>query len=461
MKLAVERLLARPDERRAQRNRSVLFSGERISAVEAAPAGAGSGLLAMPALANAHDHARAVKPVALGALELPLELWLAAIVGAPRVDPYLIGAVAFGRSALGGAGSVMCHYVRPQGGMSLVDEAREIARAARDVGVRIAFALSMRDRNAIAYGLAPKPLPPAEQVALVDEIARATESDLVTVQYGPAAVQWCSDALLRAIAERSAANGRRVHMHLLETRYQREWADRNHPGGMLKFLDEIGLLSPRLSVAHAVWARPDELALLAERGVTISVNNSSNLSLRSGVPPVAAMLRAGVPIAIGLDGVGLDDDDDALSEVRLAWFLHQGLGFDAALDAATLLQAACDRGRRAVTGLDEPAAIEPGRLADVLVLDYGAISRDVIAEHLDELPLVLARATSRHIRALHVAGRAVVSDGRLTGIDLAALETQMHSQLRRGLEDFNEWQRTVLRMRAGLTRFYATGMHCA
>src|SRR5206468_64239 len=81
--------------------------------------------------------ARAGKPAALGALELRLELWLAAVVGAPRVDPCLIGAVAFGRSALGGAGSVMCHYVRPQGGMSMVDEAREIARWAGDVGVRI------------------------------------------------------------------------------------------------------------------------------------------------------------------------------------------------------------------------------------------------------------------------------------------------------------------------------------
>ncbi len=423
MELAVERLLAKPAQRRAERHRRIAFSGNRISAVAPGKPGEGAGLLALPALTNAHDHARAVKPVALGALELPLELWLAAIVGAPRVDPYLIGAVAFGRSALGGAGSVMCHYVRPQGGMSMVDEAREIARAAQDVGVRIAFAPSLRDRNAIAYGedervlplveekdraavrsrLSPKPLPPAEQVALVEEIGRAIESDLVTVQFGPAAVQWCSHALLSAIAERSAATGRRVHMHLLETRYQREWADREYPQGMLKFLDSIGLLSPRLSVAHAVWARPAELELLAERGVTISVNNSSN----------------------------------------------------------TLMQAACDGGRRAVTGIDEPAALEPGRLADVLVLDYAALARDVIAEQLDELPLVLARATSRHIKALYVAGRQVLSEGRLTGIELAALEAQLVAQLRSGLADFNEWQRTVLRMRAGLTRFYATGMHCS
>src|SRR5438105_13149440 len=120
--LDVERLLS---GRRARLNAKLRIEGERIVAVEAAAPGKASGLLAMPALANAHDHARAVKPVALGAFELPLELWLAAITGAPRVDPYVIAAVAFGRSALGGAASIMSHYVRPQGGMSLVDEAHQ------------------------------------------------------------------------------------------------------------------------------------------------------------------------------------------------------------------------------------------------------------------------------------------------------------------------------------------------
>lgn len=481
MTLSVERLLSTPRQRRAELHQAMEFSGGRIASVANSTPERGKGLLAMPALANAHDHARAVKPIALGALELPLELWLAAIVGAPRVDPYLVGAIAFGRSALGGAGAIMCHYVRAQGGMSLVEEAGEVARAAQDVGVRIAFAVSMRDRNYIAYGedqrtlqmlppadrreieekLVGRPASPAAQVALVEEIAAAVESPLVTVQFGPMAVQWCSHALLEAIARRSAETGRRVHMHLLESRYQRQWADKAYPGGMLKFLDDIGLLSPRLSVAHAVWARPDELDLLAERGVIISVNNSSNLSLRSGLAPVADMVRAGVPIAIGQDGVGLDDDDDALREVRLGHFLHQGIGFEEHLDAGALLFAACDTGRRAVTGIQETAALEPGRLADILVIDRAAIARDVIADHLDDLPLVMSRASSRHIRSLYVAGREVVSGGRLTGVDLTALETQLMEQLRAGMSGFNDWQRTVLRMRASLTRFYATGMHCA
>jgi cytosine/adenosine deaminase-related metal-dependent hydrolase len=364
--------------------------------------------------------------------------------------------------------------------MSLVEEAREVARAAQDVGVRVGFAVALRDRNWLAYGedrktleliersdrdavekrLVGTQMPPREQIALVEEIARAIESELVSVQLGPAGAQWCSDELLEAIAQSSAASGRRVHMHLLETRYQRQWADKAHPEGLVKHLDAIGLLSPRLSVAHAVWARPDELDLLAKRGVTICLNTSSNLGVRSGIAPVRDMLRAGVPLAIGLDGLGIDDDDDALRELRLAWLVHQGLGFEEWLDASTLAKAACDTGRFAVTGIAEPAALEPGRLADLLLLDYAALARDVIAETAAELPLVLARATRRHIRALYVAGRQVVDAGRVTGIDLAAVEAEMIAQLRRGMGEFNEWQRTVVRMRAALTRFYATGMHC-
>lgn len=106
------------------------------------------------------------------------------------------------------------------------------------------------------------------------------------VQYGPNGVQWCSDALLEAFADASQHTGRRVHMHLLETRYQRAWMDAEYPGGLVKHLDSIGLLSPRLSLANCVWARPEELELLAERGVTILISNSSNLHPSSGIAPV-------------------------------------------------------------------------------------------------------------------------------------------------------------------------------
>src|SRR6202043_1498706 len=113
------------------------------------------------------------------------------------------------------------------------------------------------------------------------------------------------DALLEAIAEASSLSGRRIHMHLFETRYQRGYLDQLYGGDAVKFLDRIGLLSPRLTLAHCVWARPDELELLAARGVTISVNSSSNLLLRSGVAPLATMLAKGCRVALGIDALAL------------------------------------------------------------------------------------------------------------------------------------------------------------
>jgi cytosine/adenosine deaminase-related metal-dependent hydrolase len=71
---------------------------------------------------------------------------------------------------------------------------------------------------------------------------------------------------LEAIADNSARTGRRIHMHLLETIYQRGWADVHFPDGIVRYLRDIGLLSKRLTLAHCIHARPDELEIIAASG---------------------------------------------------------------------------------------------------------------------------------------------------------------------------------------------------
>src|SRR5690606_15552032 len=98
-----------------------------------------------------------------------------------------------------------------------------------------------------AEGAATLEKPPTRvkaQMALVEDIAASCHAPAFNVQYGPNGVQWCSHEMLTAIAEASALTGRQVHMHLLEPRYQREWADRHYPQGMVRYLADIGLLSP-------------------------------------------------------------------------------------------------------------------------------------------------------------------------------------------------------------------------
>jgi len=433
-------------------NQTVEIDGERISALRPCAAASKPRLLAMPALVNAHDHGRAVRTSSIGASGKPLEAWLQYLALFPSVDPYLAAAVSLGNSALGGAGIVMMHYTRAQGFTDLPTEVAEVARAARDVGVRVGFAVSMKDRNPIGYGppeplldALPKdareeivsrfvrpPLAPKDHIKLVEDVAAAADGPTFNVQYGPNGVQWCSDALLEAIAEASSLSGRRIHMHLFETRYQRGYLDQLYGGDAVKFLDSIGLLSPRLTLAHCVWARPDELELLAARGVTISTNSSSNLKLRSGVAPVAKMFGCGCRVAMGIDGGALDDDDDMLRELRLTHLLHLGSGFTPKVNENDMLSAASKAGRLSVTNSAQGGIIEAGAPADLLLLDYDALDDDALRDDLDPVDIVFSRATARHMCELIVAGRSVVRDGRVLGIDLEAARKEVMLRMRAG-----------------------------
>ena len=441
------------------------------------PAADDASRLLMPPLANAHDHVRGVKPISLGAFDLPLELWLLGMTGLPPIDPYLVAAAALGRQARGGLGSIMVHYTRPQDPGHVADEWRVVAKAARDIGVRVAIAVALRDQNPLGYGpdaaflaglggaeralvqskLMRAPASPAAQVAAVDELAEEAEGDGVTVQYGPYGLEWCSDALLRLISERSAGTGRRVHMHLLESPLQREYLDHAFPRGPLRYLDEIGLLSPRLSVAHATQLRPGEMELLAERGVIVSINTSSNLVLRNGVAPAKEMHRHGVRLATGLDGFTVDDDDDALRELRLFYMLHRGTGLEPGIPLGAALKAACQTGREAVTGMAE-APLAAGSPADLLELDRTAFTSD-LAVTVPDAAVLAHRATAAHIRRLVVAGRDVVRDGAVLGIDLPGAERELDAQVRHGAGDYTTWQGQIAGLRAGLERFYAAGLH--
>ncbi|MEQ8968292.1 MAG: amidohydrolase family protein [Azospirillaceae bacterium] len=477
--IVVGRLLARPGRRPMGGPARVTWRDGVVTAVEPiedAPPDA-RGILALPPIANAHEHGRGARYSCHGGLHAPLEGWLPSIYLNPPVDPWLNAAVAFARHAASGIGaSIHCHLVHePQ---RYREEAEAAAAAAEAVGLRIALVLPMRDRNLLAYGpddallsLLPEadrravaeawarpPLAAADQVARVEALGAALDGPLVAVQHGPIAPQWCSDALLEAVARSSAETGRRVHMHLLETRYQREWADATYRGDLLGRLDAIGLLSPRLTVAHGVWLRGDEIALLAERDVTVSLNTSSNLRLRSGRAPGPAMAAAGVTLGLGVDSLGLDDDGDALRELRLARHVQAGIGFEPGLDRDALLVAAFATGALAVTGRDA-GVIAPGAPADILMIDYAAMAGDVIEGLNDPVDVFLARATARHVRGLIVDGRPVVADGAVRTVCLPDLEARLEEQIRAAGPTMRARRPVLERYQAALARFYEEGRH--
>jgi cytosine/adenosine deaminase-related metal-dependent hydrolase len=461
-------------------NQSIVIDGGKIVSLGQGQGESNAdGTLVMPALANAHDHARVARLSQVGSYDVPLEAWLPYLTLIPAIDPYLASAVSFGRTARGGVGAVMAHYTRVQGLTDFPTEAKAVAKAARDIGIRMAMAVHCRDLNPLVYDphetlladLSPaacecvtrrflrKPLSAADQVAMVETVAAEIEGDGVTVQYGPAGVQWCTDAMLRLIGEASARTGRRVHMHLLETKYQRNWADRQFPQGIVRYLDEIGLLNERVSFAHCIYLRSDEMELLAARGATIVVNTSSNLIVSSGVAPVAEFIKRGCRVAMGLDGLAFDEDEDALREMRLAYALHKASGFDVRVSRDDLMRFATSNGRFAITGKSD-ASVAPGAPADMLLLDWKALSAELIEPEVPPLDVLLAKARQQHVKGLVVAGRDVVRDGQVTGVDLPALEAELLAAMRAAYPTTADVRAAMPELKAALRKHYTGAFYC-
>jgi len=477
-----DRLLTAPGRAPAQRNVRLRLGDGAIQAI--APAGTpparigGPGTLVIPGLANAHDHGRGLRRLAFGGIDDALETWMVSTFALhPRVDPYITAAVAFSRLALAGVTAVVhCHSNVFH---DLKTEALATCQAARDVGIRIAFVVPMRDRNYLVYEgdrrilatLSPtdrtavadrlyRPNPPAEaQIEVVNEIASACEGDLVSVQFGPYGVEWTSDRLRELVAEESARSGWRIHIHCQETKLQREWIDARYPQGFVNHLDDIGFLSERLALGHGVWLRPDECDRLAGRGVIVSVNTGSNLRLRSGIAPVKEFVRAGLPIGIGLDTLTLDDDDDAFREMRLTYRLHAGISLDEVLTPARLFEAAMTTGAKAVTGRSDFGVIAPGRPADLVVLDYAAMAEDVIDEATGEIDLLLARATKQYVRSVIVAGREIVRDGVVLGVDYPRLKAELAREAAKAAPDIRAFQPILSRYHDAIRAYFRAGRH--
>jgi 5-methylthioadenosine/S-adenosylhomocysteine deaminase len=437
-----------------------------------------SHLLALPAISNAHDHGRGLPTLSFDAPDETLETWLPTLSYEPRTDPYVLATVAFARMVESGiCATNHCHNTLDS--ERLFNEAEALSRAARDVGIRVAFAVAFVEQNFHVYGNIEKLLallPYEDHAAIIGWSTKlkaminetmvvfnritSLEHDFFRVQFGPVGPQWLCDETLAVIAKLSAESGRRIHMHLLETNWQREWADTQYSQkGMLDHLDKLGLLSPRLTVAHGVHLTEADCKILAERQVIVSVNTSSNLRLRSGVAPVRLFQHANVRFGLGLDGMSFDDDWDMLKELRLFWHLQRGFGGEKVLNEADLFDAACVTGRKTIVD-DSGGRLNVGAPADIIILDVRRMMQDRVrpSSPNNMLSLLLSRMSKKDIVKVIIAGRTIVSDGKCVTVDLPALNEQLLAEARANASSMDDNGR-IERLRTAVDKFYCCGYH--
>ena len=416
----------------------------------------GDSFILSPAFTNAHDHGRAIGTLALGAPDDFLEIWLAGLWGLPQIPPYL-AALHSGLLLLRSGVTGVAHSHNPGSWAGMAAEIPEAIRGYRDAGLRVAMHPPIIDQNMLVYAERERflaLLPPelrAQFTApdrielsadayfdMLDELYDAFHDQVdhhVHIQASPAGGQWCGDGLIRRACDWARRRNSRVQMHLLETRYQRHYAFKTWGKSFLRHLEDIGALGEWLTLAHMIWVEAADIDLLAQRGVGLAHNISSNLRLRSGLAPIAEMLSAGVAVGIGLDGQTLDDDQDFLREMRLAWTLANRSGMAAADVSASQAwrmgtEIAADITFGPTAGLGR---LEAGAPADLVLFDWRGIRGK--SALLDFPPAarvpgyLLRRANRRHARHVMAAGEWLLWDGAPVKFDIDEVEREIYARL--------------------------------
>ncbi len=246
---------------------------------------------------------------------------------------------------------------------------------------------------------------------------KTRHSPLISTAFAPHSPYMVAERALERIRTLADELDCRIHMHLHETRWEIAESVKRYGMRPLERLVRLQIASPRLTAVHMVHLLPEEIASLAQHGVTVAHCPQSNLKLGSGLCPLAKLMEAGVAIAIGTDGAASNNDLDMLSEMQTAALLAKGVSEDpTAMPAAVALEAATLGGARAL-GLDHlTGSLAPGKQADFIAVDLSAAATSPLYQPISHIVYAAAR---QQITDVWVAGARLMENRVLTTLEAA------------------------------------------
>lgn len=412
----------------------LVLDGGWITAVGGGPApdlpGAsrvdGRGCLATPGLVNCHHHL--YQWLTRGfAQQATLFEWLVELYPVwAHLDAELEHDAA--RAALAALALSGCttasdhHYLFPRQGGDLL--AAEV-EAARDLGLRFHPC-----RGSMDLGRSRGGLPPDEVVEGRDEILATTEAaidryhdpapdSMLRVAVAPCSPFSVSEELLRESAALARRRGVRLHTHLAETLDEDAFCRERFGRTPAQYLDGHGWLAGDVWLAHCVHLHTSAIQRLGATGTAVAHCPSSNARLGSGIAPVADLLRARVPVGLGVDGAASNESGQLDAELRQALLLARLRDGPAALTARQALGMGTIEGARCLGRETELGSLEAGKLADVALWRLDGLGQ----AGMDDPVAALVLGPPAPLELLLVGGRAVVECGALrTGseIEIAA-----------------------------------------
>ena len=407
----------------------VAIDGQRIAGAGALPvpgrlAGArqldATGCLATPGLINTHHHlyqwatrGRAVDATLFDWLTELYPVWAG-------IDEQIVSAAA--TAALAWLARTGCtttmdhHYLFPAGGGDLLAATVE---AARDVGLRF-----HPTRGSMDLGASDGGLPPDDVVEDRDAIMAATQAaiekfhdpapdSMLRIGVAPCSPFSVTRELLADAAGLARSNGVRLHTHIAETADEDDYCAEKFGCTPVEYLDSLGWLGGDVWLAHAVHLDDQAIARLAATGTGVAHCPTSNARLGSGICRTRALLDAGVPVGLGVDGAASNEENSLLAEVKAAALFARAAGGPRALGVREALELATLGGARLLGRDAEIGSLEPGKLADVALWRLDTLPHADIADPVAALVL----GPSAPLKLLLVNGRTVVAHDRVLTVD--------------------------------------------
>jgi cytosine/adenosine deaminase-related metal-dependent hydrolase len=379
-----------------------------------------TGCLAMPGLVNTHHHL--YQWATRGrASDATLFDWLVELYPVwARIDERIVAAASTAALAWlvrsGCTTSADNHYVFPADGGDVLAATIE---AAGQVGLRF-----HPTRGSMDLGESSGGLPPDHIVEDIDTIIGATQAaierfhdpspgSMLRIGVAPCSPFSVTRELMTQSAALARSTGTRLHTHLAETGDEDEYCAEHFGCTPAEYLDSLGWLESDVWLAHAVHLDDAAIARVAARGAGVAHCPYSNARLGSGICRTRALLDAGVPVGLGVDGAASNEDSSLLGEVTAATQFARGLGGPHAMTVRQAVELGTLGGARLLGREAEIGSLEPGKLADIALWRLDGVPHAGIADPVAALVL----GPQPPLELLLVNGRVIVERDRVVTVD--------------------------------------------
>ncbi len=290
----------------------------------------------------------------------------------------------------------------------------EIAQETKAAGLR-----AVLGQTVIQFPVADAKTPQEALVRAAAFIEAFKDDPLITPAVAPHAMYTLDGPILMAARNLAQRHGVPTLIHLAETRDETRVAVERGAMSPVDYLEGLGFLGEGVMAAHGVWVSEADVAILRTRGVGVSHNPESNMKLASGTAPVPAYLAAGVAVGLGTDGAASNNDLDMFEAMRTASLLHKlQSGDPRVVGARTALAMATIGGARALGMASEIGSLEPGKRADVIVVDMTAARQTPMYDPISHL---VYTTRGDDVRTTIVHGRVLMRDRTVLSLDEAAV----------------------------------------